>query len=77
MIKEIIESRLAFLNSTLFILEDAGNDGGYHFNIKIVSEKFYGKSRMERHRIIYEALGDLFPNKIHALSIKALTKEEE
>ena len=85
MIEEEIKERLAFLNSTSFILEDksalhkghAGNDGGYHFNIKIVSEKFYGKSRMERHRMIYEALADLFPNAIHALSIKAITKEEE
>jgi stress-induced morphogen len=32
---------------------------------------------MERHRMIYEALGDLFPKTIHALSIKAITKEEE
>jgi len=85
MIKEEITKRLAFLNSTSFILNDesdlhkghSGNDGGSHFNVKIVSDKFSGKSRMERHRIIYEALGDLFPNAIHALSIKAITKEEE
>ena len=85
MIKEEIKNRLAFLNSKSFILNDesehhkghAGNNGGSHFNIKIVSEKFSGKSRMERHRMIYEALGDLFPNTIHALSIKAITKEEE
>ena len=54
----------------------SGNTGGSHFNINIVSDNFYGKSRMERHRMIYEALNDLFPNKIHALSIKASTKEE-
>ncbi|MDC0127087.1 BolA family transcriptional regulator [Methylophilaceae bacterium] len=85
MIKDEIKNRLAFLNSTLLILNDesklhkghSGNNGGSHFNIKIVSEKFSGKSRMERHRMIYEALGDLFPNTIHALSIKAITKEEE
>ena len=85
MIKEEIKKRLAFLNSTSFILKDeselhrghSGNNGGSHFNIQIVSEKFSGKSRMERHRMIYEALSDLFPNTIHALSIKAITKEEE
>ena len=85
MIEKEIRKRLAFLNSTTFILNNeselhkghSGNNGGSHFNIKIVSEEFSGKSRMERHRMIYEALGDLFPNKIHALSIKAITKEEE
>ena len=85
MIEEEIKNRLAFLNSTSFILNDEselhrghyGNNGGSHFNILIVSENFSGKSRMERHRMIYEALGDLFPNTIHALSIKAITKEEE
>ena len=85
MIEKEIRKRLALLNSTTFILNNeselhkghSGNNGGSHFNIKIVSEKFSGKSRMERHRMIYEALGDLFPNTIHALSIKAITKEEE
>ena len=85
MIEEEIKRRLAFLNSTSFILNDeselhrghSGNNGGSHFNIQIVSEKFSGKSRMERHRMIYKALGDLFKNKIHALSIKATTEKEE
>ena len=85
MIEKEIRKRLAFLNSTTFILNNeselhkghSGNNGGSHFNIQIVSEEFSGKSRMERHRMIYEALSDLFPNTIHALSIKAITKEEE
>lgn len=85
MIKEEIKEKLEFLKPTLFILSDessshkghVGNTGGGHFNIKIVSEQFHGKSRMERHRLIYEALGNLFTHKIHALSIKAMTKKEE
>jgi BolA protein len=84
MIEEQIKKRLAFLNPTTFILNDesalhkghTGNTGGSHFNIQITSDKFLGKSRMERHRMIYEALNDLFPNEIHALSIKATTEEE-
>ncbi|MAR99967.1 MAG: transcriptional regulator [Nitrosomonadales bacterium] len=84
MIEKKIKKRLAFLNPTSFILNDEselhkghkGNTGGSHFNINIVSDNFLGKSRMERHRIIYEALNDLFPNEIHALSIKASTEEE-
>ena len=85
MLEEEIKKRLAFLDSTSFVLNNeselqrghSGNNGGSHFNIKIVSKKFSGKTRMERHRMVYEALGDLFPNTIHALSIKAITKEEE
>ena len=48
----------------------------FRFILIITSDKFLGKSRMERHRMIYEALNDLFPNEIHALSIKATTEEE-
>jgi len=85
MIEEQIKQRLAFLKPTFFSLEDesashaghSGNTGGSHFNIKIISEQFDGKSRMERHRIIYKALEDLFGSKIHALSIKASSKDEE
>tara|TARA_B110000971_G_scaffold183540_1_gene190973 strand:+ start:1325 stop:1591 length:267 start_codon:yes stop_codon:yes gene_type:complete len=85
MIEDQIKQRLAFLNPTFFSLENesamhvghAGNTGGSHFNVKIISEQFNGKSRMERHRMIYKALGDLFKNKIHALSIKATTEKEE
>jgi BolA protein len=85
MITEQIKQKLAFLNPTSFNIKDesalhkghAGNTGGSHLNIKIVSEQFHGKSRIERHRLIYEALGDLFKNKIHALSIEATTKKEE
>ncbi|MFM1825228.1 MAG: hypothetical protein RI888_815, partial [Pseudomonadota bacterium] len=42
-----------------------------HFNLEITSSHFLGKSTIMRHRIIYDALKDLIPQKIHALSIKA------
>ena len=51
--------------------------GGGHFNVVIVSDQFKDKSLLERHRMIYDALGDAMQSEIHALSIKALTPEEQ
>ena len=51
--------------------------GGYnpagesHFTLNIESEAFAGKSRVERQRMIYAALGDLMHERVHALSIRA------
>jgi BolA family transcriptional regulator, general stress-responsive regulator len=50
--------------------------GGGHFSVTIVSDKFSGKSMIERHRAVYLALNDMMPAEIHALSIKALTPDE-
>lgn len=54
----------------------AGNSGGGHYNIYIVSSQFSAKSQIMRHRLIYQALTDFFPNKIHALSIRAFAPDE-
>ena len=54
----------------------AKESGGGHFNITIVSEKFAEKSSLERHRMIYMALGEAMGTEIHALSINAQTPEE-
>jgi len=50
--------------------------GGGHFVVRIVATCFRGKTRVERHRMVNEALGDAFEADIHALSIKANTPEE-
>ena len=50
--------------------------GGGHFTVTIVSEKFRDHSALERHRMVYQAVDDLMPAEIHALSIKALAPEE-
>jgi len=50
--------------------------GGGHFVVRIVATRFRGKTRVERHRMVNEALGDAFETGIHALSIKAKTPEE-
>lgn len=50
--------------------------GGGHFSVLIVSPQFAGKKPLERHRMVYAALGDLMPREIHALSIRALAPAE-
>ena len=48
------------------------NPGGEsHFSLRIESPAFAGKSRVERQRMIYSALGDLMEGRVHALSIRA------
>ncbi|MGE5623989.1 MAG: BolA family protein [Bacillota bacterium] len=51
-------------------------DGRGHFSVRIVSSAFESRPRIERHRMVYEALGELMQTDIHALSIAALTPEE-
>ncbi|TDJ33989.1 MAG: BolA/IbaG family iron-sulfur metabolism protein [Gammaproteobacteria bacterium] len=51
-------------------------DDGVHFSARVVASQFAGKSTLERHRMIYGALGERMGTDIHALSIKAMTPEE-
>lgn len=50
--------------------------GGGHFFATIVSTLFEGKSLIQRHQLVYKALGDLMQSDIHAFSIKAYTPNE-
>ena len=50
--------------------------GGGHYNLRIVSPRFAGLSRVARHRLVYDALSDLMRQAIHALAIEAVTPEE-
>jgi len=51
--------------------------GGGHFRLRIVSPRFAGCRTMERHRLVYDALGPLMKREIHALSIAATTPDEQ
>ena len=51
--------------------------GGGHFRLSIVSPRFAGRRTMERHRLVYDALGPLMKREIHALSIDAKTPDEK
>ena len=83
---ELIRQRLASLSPEgLEIFDDshehaghagARESGGGHFQVFIVSDSFEGKNKVARHRMIYQAVSDLMPAKIHALAIRAYTPGE-
>jgi acid stress-induced BolA-like protein IbaG/YrbA len=49
---------------------------GQHFQALIVSSQFAGKSRVQRHQLVYAALGERMREEIHALSMRTLTPQE-
>ena len=81
-----IRSRLAALDPLTLDLDDesaqhAGHagarpSGGSHWRLTIVSDAFRGKNAVARHRMVYEALGDLMKRDIHALKIEALAPDQ-
>lgn len=82
---ELIQQRLATLAPEALEIGDdsakhAGHEGarsgGGHYNLTIVSPQFNGMLTIARHRLIYNALGDLMHSRIHALSIKAYAPGE-
>ncbi|MCP1659933.1 BolA protein [Neisseria perflava] len=83
--RQTIEGRLKTLDMQHFEFRDdshlhaghAGNTGGGHYAIVVVSSAFADVSRIERQRMVKNLLQDLFSDGlIHALSIKAQTPEE-
>lgn len=51
--------------------------GGGHYRVLVVSPDFAGRGRLQRHRLVYDAIGDAMrADTIHALSIRALTPDE-
>lgn len=77
-------SRLQTLAPASLNLEDesaqhaghAGASSGGHFRLTIVSGHFEGLNAVERHRLVYQTLGDLMHKGIHALAISAYTPDE-
>jgi len=51
-------------------------DDGTHFEATIVSPFFEDKSMIEQHQMVYQALGDMMKQEIHALSMKTITSEQ-
>lgn len=82
---ESIQARLAALEPTCVELQDESDQhlghagwkaGGSHFRLTIVSPRFAGMERLSRHRMVYDALGPLIRDDIHALAIHALAPDE-
>ena len=55
---------------------EGAKDGRGHFDVTIVSAAFEGQNRVQRHRMVYDALTQLLRTDIHALRIKAFTPDE-
>lgn len=55
-------------------LEVSGD--GQHFEAVIVSAHFEGKRPVQRHQLVYRALGDRMREEIHALSMQTMTPAE-
>ena len=51
-------------------------DGRGHFTVNLIAERFAGLPVVRRHRLVYEAVGDMMTTDIHALSIRALAPGE-
>jgi acid stress-induced BolA-like protein IbaG/YrbA len=68
-IKQSIEAALACQH-----VEVLGD--GEHFQALVVSDAFAGRSRVQRHQLVYAALGDRMREEIHALSMRTLTPQE-
>jgi BolA protein len=52
-------------------------DGRGHFSVRIVAQRFSGVGHLERHRLVYDALGTLMDTDIHALKISAAAPETD
>ncbi len=83
---QVIEERLsaAFTPQELLVKDQShlhaghagAQDGRGHFEVLIVSEAFGDAGRLQRHRMVFDALGELMDTDIHALRVRALTPSE-
>lgn len=71
-------SRIALIDDSEAHRGHGGHNpaGESHFSLEIESEVFAGKSRVERQRLVYKALGELMHERVHALSIRATSPGE-
>ena len=70
------EIKSLILNSIENSKVEVNSEDNVHFEATIISDSFNQKSLLERHKMIYASLGDKMSQEIHALTINALTPEE-
>lgn len=63
--------------SQLHAGHEGARDGKGHFDVRIVSDAFEGRSRIQRHRMVYDALDQLLLTDIHALRVRAFAPSEQ
>jgi BolA protein len=76
LLRELAPAKLDIRDDSAQHAGHPGASGGGHYRVALVSERFRGCSRIERHRLVYAAVGPLMGAGIHALSIEARTPEE-
>ncbi len=71
-------TRLDVINESDLHAGHAGSPGTgeSHFRVLVVSPRFAGRSRVDRHRLVNDALGELLRNRIHALAVKTFAPGE-
>jgi len=75
--RAFVPGRLEIRDDSALHAGHAGaRDGAGHYAVTIRAEAFRGRTRIQRHRMVYEALADLMPKEIHALSIDAAATGE-
>jgi BolA protein len=75
----------AFRGAQVAVLDDSARhaghagarDGAGHFVVRVESQEFAGRSRLERHRLVYKALAAMLPREIHALNIEAVSPDDD
>jgi acid stress-induced BolA-like protein IbaG/YrbA len=68
-VKRLIEAGLP--GAVVEVADTTG--GGDHFEALVVSDSFEGKSLVERHQVVYNALGEAMRQRVHALALRTLT----
>ena len=69
-IKNFIEKAIP---NSLVEIEDLKGDGD-HYSATVISKSFLGKSRVEQHKMVYDALKGRMGNELHALKLKTITE---
>jgi BolA protein len=75
--KELAPTRLEIIDDSAKHIGHPGAREGGHFRVRLTSAAFRGKSAIQRHRIVFAAVGSLMKTDIHALNIDARTPEED
>ncbi|MCC7046576.1 MAG: BolA family transcriptional regulator [Alphaproteobacteria bacterium] len=76
----------AFQPARLAVIDDSARHHGHagarpegetHFKVEIVAPAFAGRSRVDRQRLVYQALAEELASRVHALEVKTLTPDED
>jgi BolA protein len=71
------EAAIQFDDESHLHVGHAGAAGGAgHFRVRVIDARFSGLQHIARHRLVYDAVSDWMPARVHALNISAITLEE-